>query len=191
MRILIVGNGGREHALLWKLKLDAPEAEFFATQPNGGMATLCQGVDIQATDKEALADWATKNKIDLTVVGPEGPLAEGIADRFQEMDLPIFGPTQAAARIESSKAYAKDLMQKASIPTARHRTFSKQTEAEKCVHELGAPVVVKASGLAAGKGAVVCMTVGAALEAIRSMLGDMAFGEAGQEIIVEDFMEGE
>ncbi len=191
MRILIVGNGGREHALLWKLRRDAPHAEFFATRPNGGMAPLCQGVEIPAADKEALADWATKNKIDLTVVGPEGPLAEGIADRFQEMDLPIFGPTQAAARIESSKAYAKDLMQKASIPTARHRTFSKQTEAEKWVDELGAPVVVKASGLAAGKGAVVCMTVGAALEAIRSMLGDMAFGEAGQEIIVEDFMEGE
>lgn len=191
MRILIVGNGGREHALLWKLKLDAPEAEFFATQPNGGMAPLCQGVDIPATDKEALADWATKNKIDLTVVGPEGPLAEGIVDRFQELDLPIFGPTQAAASIESSKAYAKELMQKASIPTARHRTFSKQTAAEKWAHELGAPIVVKASGLAAGKGAVVCMTVEAALEAIRSMLGDMAFGEAGQEIIIEDFMEGE
>ena len=150
MRILIVGNGGREHALLWKLKRDAPHAEFLQLS-RMGMAPLCHGVEIPATDKEALADWATKNKIDLTVVGPEGPLAEGITDRFQEMDLPIFGPTQAAARIESSKAYAKIHVQKA-IPTARHRTFSKQTEAEKWVHELGAPIVVKASGLAAGKG---------------------------------------
>lgn len=191
MRILIVGNGGREHALLWKLKRDAPHAEFFATQPNGGMAPLCHGIEIAATDVEALADWATKKKIDLTVVGPEGPLAAGIVDRFQELGLPIFGPTQAAARIESSKAYAKELLRKASIPTAEHRTFSEQEKAEEWVHKQGAPIVVKASGLAAGKGAVVCMTVEEALHAIRSILGDMAFGEAGEEIVIEEFMEGE
>ena len=191
MRILIVGNGGREHALLWKLRRDAPDAEFFATRPNGGMSPLCQSVEIAPTDVEALADWAAANRIDLTVVGPEGPLAAGLTDRFEEEGLSVFGPTKAAARIEASKAYAKELLRNANVPTAEHRTFSNQAGAEAWVHEVGAPIVVKASGLAAGKGAVVCMTVEDAIEAIRSMLGDMDFGEAGREIVIEEFMDGE
>ena len=191
MRILIVGNGGREHALLWKLRRDDPAAAFFATQPNGGMAPLCQGVGIAPTDVEALSGWAASHRIDLTVVGPEAPLAMGIVDRFQAKGLPVFGPTRDAARIESSKAYAKDLMLGAGIPTAGYRTFRDREAAQDYVRERGAPIVVKASGLAAGKGAVVCATVDEAVEAVDAMLGDLSFGEAGREVVVEDFMEGE
>jgi phosphoribosylamine---glycine ligase len=191
MRILIVGNGGREHALLWKLRRDAPGAEFFATQPNGGMAPLCTAVQITPTDVEALSGWAASHRVDLTVVGPEAPLAAGLADRFRAKGLPVFGPSKEAARIESSKAYAKELMRNAGIPTAEHRTFRDQGAAEAYVRERGAPIVVKASGLAAGKGAVVCATVEEAVAAIGSMLGGFAFGEAGREVVVEDFMDGE
>ncbi len=191
MRILIVGNGGREHALLWKLRRDAPSAEFFATRPNAGMAPLCSGIELAPGDVEALAGWASANRIDLTVVGPEAPLATGIVDRFEREGLPVFGPTKAAARIEASKAYAKELMRDAGVPTAEHRTFTNQAAAEDYVRERGAPIVVKASGLAAGKGAIVCSTVDEAISAIRSMLSDLAFGEAGRQVVVEDCMEGE
>jgi phosphoribosylamine--glycine ligase len=191
MRILIVGNGGREHALLWKLRRDAPSAAFFATRPNGGMAPLCEAVPIAPTDIEALSGWAASQRIDLTVVGPEAPLAAGIVDRFQAKGLPVFGPTRAAARIEASKAYAKDLMRGAGVPTAEYRTFRDRAAAEAWARERGAPIVVKASGLAAGKGAVVCSTVDGAVEAVGSMLGDLAFGEAGREVVIEEFLEGE
>jgi phosphoribosylamine--glycine ligase len=191
MRILIVGNGGREHALLWKLGRDAPAVELFATRPNGGMEPLCSGVPIAPSDVEALAGWAAAQRIDLTVVGPEAPLAAGIVDRFEAKGLPVFGPTRDAARIESSKAYSKELMRSAGIPTARHRTFRDQGAAESYIRDCGAPIVVKASGLAAGKGALVCATVDGACRAVGSMLGDLAFGEAGREVVVEDFMEGE
>ena len=191
MKILIVGNGGREHALLWKLRRDAPGAEFFATQPNGGMAPLCTAVPIAPTDVEALSGWAASHRVDLTVVGPEAPLAAGLADRFRLKGLPVFGPSREAARIESSKAYAKELMRQAGIPTAAHRTFRDRAAAEDWVRECGAPIVVKASGLAAGKGAIVCATVEEAIAAIGSMLGDLAFGEAGREVVVEEFMSGE
>lgn len=191
MRILIVGNGGREHALLWKLQRDAPDAEFFATRPNGGMAPLCEAVEISPDDIEALSGWAEAHRIDLTVVGPEAPLAQGIVDRFASKGLSIFGPTKAAARIEASKTYSKNLMRDAGIPTASYRTFSKQGAAVAWVKEQGAPIVVKASGLAAGKGAIVCMTEDEAMAAIDSMIGERRFGEAGREIVIEEFMEGE
>ena len=191
MRILIVGNGGREHALLWKLRRDAPAAEIFATQPNGGMAPLCTPVQIAAGDIEALSGWAASHHIDLTVVGPEGPLAAGIVDRFEKKGLSIFGPSKDAARIESSKVFSKDLMRNAGVPTADYRTFSNLAGAEAWVRERGAPIVVKASGLAAGKGAIVCTTEQEAFEALRAMLGDLSFGEAGREVVVEEFMDGE
>jgi phosphoribosylamine--glycine ligase len=191
MRILIVGNGGREHALLWKLRRDAPDAHFFATKPNGGMAPVCEAVEIDPTDVEALSGWAAAHHIDLTVIGPEAPLAAGIVDRFEFKGLPVFGPSKSAARIESSKSYAKELLRNANVPTADHKTFSNQAGAVAWVRESGAPIVVKASGLAAGKGAVVCMTEEEAVAAIDSMLGDMTFGEAGREIVIEEFMVGE
>ena len=191
MRILMVGNGGREHTLLWKLKKDAPNAEFFATQPNGGMAPLAEGVEISPGDTEALAGWAASRSIDLTVVGPEAPLAAGIADRFRAKGLPVFGPSAAAARIEASKAYSKELMRTAGVPTAEFRIFRDQGAAESYVRERGAPIVVKASGLAAGKGAIVCETEDQALHAIRDMMQDMRFGEAGREVVIEECMTGE
>ncbi len=191
MRILIVGNGGREHALLWKLQKDAPHAEFFATKPNGGMVGLVEPVEISPGDIEALSGWAASRSIDLTVVGPEVPLAAGIVDRFQAKGLPIFGPSGAAAQIESSKSFAKDLMRNAGVPTAGFRIFRDLLAAEAHIQEQGAPIVVKASGLAAGKGAIVCQTVEEALSATRGMLQDLQFGEAGREVVIEECMTGE
>ncbi len=191
MRILIVGNGGREHTLLWKLREDAPEAEFFATTPNGGMLEHAQAVPIAPGEVEALAGWASSQSIDLTVVGPEAPLASGIVDRFRVHGLPAFGPTQAAARIESSKAFAKDLLRDAGVPSAEHRVFRDPAAAEEYIRGQGAPIVVKASGLAAGKGAIVCETVDKALAAIQEMMVDLRFGEAGREVVVEECMAGE
>jgi phosphoribosylamine--glycine ligase len=191
MRILIVGNGGREHALLWKLKQDAPGAEFFATLPNGGMTKLAEAVELAPGDLEALAGWAASRSIDLTVVGPEAPLAAGIVNRFREKGLPIFGPTAEAARIEASKAFAKELMRGAGVPTAGFRVFRDPAAAEDYVREQGVPLVVKASGLAAGKGAIVCQRESEARHAIREMLRDLRFGEAGREVVIEECMKGE
>jgi phosphoribosylamine---glycine ligase len=191
LKILIVGNGGREHALLWKLHRDAPDAEFFITRGNGGTSGLARHLPFDPHEFQALAGWVEKEAVDLTVVGPEAPLAAGIADHFSARGLAVFGPTAAAAEIESSKSYAKRLMEKHRIPTATFRTFERVGEAESYIRRVEAPVVVKASGLAAGKGAVVCATVDEALEAARGMLGERTLGEAGAEIVVEEFMEGE
>jgi len=191
MRILIVGNGGREHALLWKLRRDLPSAEFHVTRPNGGMTGLAHPLEIAPTDLEALSGWAASRAVDLAVVGPEVPLALGLADRLRKKGVPVFGPGAQAARIESSKSFAKALMEEAGVPTASHRTFTDHGEAERWVREAGAPLVVKASGLAAGKGAVVCDTLEEALDALRRMMVDLELGEAGREVVVEERMEGE
>jgi phosphoribosylamine---glycine ligase len=191
VKILIVGNGGREHALLWKLRRDAPEASFFITRGNAGTEGLARPVPLDAGEIQALAGWAEVEGIDLTVVGPEVPLAEGIVDLFEQRRLAIFGPNAAAARIESSKAFAKGLLQRAGIPTAAFRTFTEVEAARAYVRECGAPIVVKASGLAAGKGAVVCETVEEALRVVDEMLSGHVLGAAGQEVVVEEFMTGE
>ena len=191
MRILVVGSGGREHALLWRLRRDEPRAELYATQPNGGMGELARPVPLGPGEVEALAGWTASQRIDLAVVGPEAPLAAGIADRFRKQGVAVFGPSAEAARIEASKAFAKELMVEAGVPTAAHRTFGDAAEAESYVRERGAPVVVKASGLAAGKGAVVCDTVEDALATVSAMLRERAFGEAGRVVVVEELLEGE
>jgi phosphoribosylamine--glycine ligase len=191
MRILIVGNGGREHTLAWKLLRDAPEATLFITQPNGGMTSGVEPVAIAPGDVEALAGWASAQRIDLVVVGPEAPLAAGLVDRLERSGVPAFGPTKAAARIESSKSYAEALMQRAGVPSADSASFVDHGEAAAYVREHGAPIVVKASGLAAGKGAIVCETVDEALEALEKIMADRAFGEAGREVVVQEFMTGE
>ncbi|HEU0014998.1 MAG TPA: phosphoribosylamine--glycine ligase [Longimicrobium sp.] len=191
MKILIVGNGGREHALLWKLARDAPDAELFVTRANGGMEGLAESVPLDPGEIQALAGWAELNRVDLTVVGPEAPLAEGIADHFASHGLCVFGPTRAAAQIEASKAFAKALMRKHGIPTADFRCFSRLDDAEAYVRAAPGPLVVKASGLAAGKGVVVCDDTGQALAAVRDMLGGGAFGAAGLEVVVEERMTGE
>lgn len=194
-RILLIGNGGREHALLWKCARDEPDAEFFVTRPNGGMAGLQTPVDLDPVDVEGAVRWAEENRIDLTIVGPEVPLAEGIVDRFNERGLAIFGPTAGAARIESSKAFAKKLMADAGIPTAGYAVFTDANAAEEHIREQArgsdAPIVVKASGLAAGKGAVVCESADVAIETARAMLDQSAMGEAGSEVVIEEFMKGE
>ncbi len=190
VRILIAGNGGREHTLLWKLRRDAPDADFFVTRPNGGMAGECAAVHIAPGDAAGLSAWAAAERIDLAVVGPEGPLAAGMADRMEELGVPVLGPSAGAARIESSKAFAKDLMAGAGVPTAAYEVHTDPDRAAACVEAWGAPVVVKASGLAAGKGVVVCATVGEAVRTAREMLGG-AFGEAGSRVVIEEFMEGE
>lgn len=190
-KILIVGNGGREHALLRKLQQDAPDAAFYITRGNGGTAKLATHLPIDPGDVSALAAWAERERVDLTVVGPEAPLAEGIADLFAARGLPIFGPSRAAAQIEASKAYAKELMRRAGVPTAEHATFEDLASAEAYIREHGAPIVVKATGLAAGKGAVVAGTVEEALAAARAMMLEHLYGAAGRQIVVEEFMHGE
>jgi phosphoribosylamine---glycine ligase len=191
MRILIVGNGGREHALLLKLRADAPSAEFFITRGNGGTAGLATPLPLDPGDVPGLAVWAHHNAMDLAICGPEGPLAAGIADHFTRQGVPLFGPTLGAANIEASKAYAKALMRKAGVPTAAFGTFTSFDDAAAFIRKHGAPIVVKASGLAAGKGAVVCSTVEEALDTAGAMLTGNAFGEAGAQIVVEEFLEGE
>lgn len=191
MKILVVGNGGREHALLWRLAQDAPDAEFHITRGNGGTGPLAAPIPVPAADVDGLVAWTERHRPDLTVVGPEVPLAGGVADRLGERGLPVFGPSAAAAEIESSKAFSKSLMSRYGIPTAGFRTFSDLSGAESYIRERGAPLVVKASGLAAGKGAVVCETTADAVAAAREMLGARVFGDAGAEIVVEDFMRGE
>ncbi len=191
MNILVVGNGGREHALLWKLHADAPAAQFFVTQGNGGTGAIAQAVALDSGDPAAIARWARANDIDLVVIGPEGPLANGLADALALQNIPAFGPTRAAAEIEASKAFAKSLMTRAGVRTAAFETFNQYDLAASFIRSHGAPVVVKASGLAAGKGAVVCDSVEDALDAARMMLDASTFGDAGSEIVVESFMAGE
>lgn len=192
MKILIVGHGGREHALLHKLHQDAPPTtDFYVTIGNGGTAGLATHLPIAPTDIDALAGWASAEGVELTVVGPEAPLAAGLTETFQSRGLAVFGPSGPATRIESSKAYAKSLMRRAGVPTADFETFTEAAAAERYIRERGAPIVVKASGLAAGKGALVCPTVDEALEATRSMLVGGAFGAAGQVVVVEEYMKGE
>ncbi|HEX6307467.1 MAG TPA: phosphoribosylamine--glycine ligase [Longimicrobiales bacterium] len=191
MKILIVGNGGREHALLQKLRADAPSAEFYITRGNGGTHADAKSLPLDPLDVPALAVWAEQNGITLAICGPESPLAAGIADQFLLHGVPLFGPTLAAASIEASKAYAKALMRRAGVPTAAFGTFSDFESAAQFIRERGAPIVVKASGLAAGKGAIVCDTVDEALDHGRAMLAGEAFGAAGTQVVVEEFLEGE
>ncbi len=191
MKILLVGNGGREHTLLWRLRLEAPGSTFLVTRPNAGMAEGVRAVDLAPTDVEGIAARAEAEEVDLVVVGPEAPLAGGLADRLGERGVPCFGPSAGAARIEASKAFAKALMRESGVPTAAYRTFTEIEPALRHLGDVGAPVVVKASGLAAGKGAVVCPTLDEAEAAARDMLEGGAFGEAGEKVVVEEFMEGE
>ena len=191
MKVLLIGGGGREHALAWKLSQERSHVEIVAAPGNPGIARVGRCVPVPAGDVERLVQLAEQERPDFTLVGPEAPLAAGVVDRFLAAGLPIFGPTEAAARIETSKAFAKELMLRAGVPTAHASRHTDPGSAKRAAHELGAPVVVKASGLAAGKGVIVCQTLGEAERAIDYMLRDEGFGEAGAEILVEEFMEGE
>jgi phosphoribosylamine--glycine ligase len=191
MKLLVVGGGGREHALAWKLA-DSPRVQVVYVAPgNGGTAGDARLENLPVTDIAALALFARRENIHLTVVGPEAPLAAGIVDRFREEGLAIFGPTRAAAQLESSKDFAKRFMVRHGIPTARHATFSDARAARDYVDAQGAPIVIKADGLAAGKGVVVAQTVAAAHAAITAMLEQNAMGDAGARVVIEEFLGGE
>jgi phosphoribosylamine--glycine ligase len=191
MRVLLVGAGGREHALAWRLRQEDPRVEIIAAPGNPGIAELATCVPIGATDIDGLLQLARDRAVDWTLVGPEAPLAAGLADAFLAAGLPVFGPTRAAAMLETSKAFSKMLMVEAGVPTGRAITCTDVDSAFRAIAELGAPVVIKASGLAAGKGVIVCQTVDNARSAARGMLEENAFGDAGATILVEEFMEGE
>jgi phosphoribosylamine---glycine ligase len=191
VKALIVGGGGREHALAWSMRRDDPSLELFAAPGNPGIAQLATCVPISATDIDGLLAFAKRESVALTVVGPEAPLAAGIVDRFRAQRLAIFGPTGAAAEIETSKAWAKAMMLDAGVPTARAETCGSVAEARSAIRRFGAPVVIKASGLAAGKGVIVCLTTAEAERAVDDMLEARVFGSAGDTVLVEEFMSGE
>ena len=193
MKILLIGGGGREHALAWKLAQSPKVENILAAPGNPGIAELpkCECVALNLDDLEKVADFAEDNGIDLTVVGPEATLVAGIADVFKRRGLPVFGPSKAAAQLEGSKAFSKELMAKYDIPTAFFKVCEDIETAKAYVEEKGAPIVVKADGLAAGKGVVVAMTKEEALAAIDDMMGDQIFGNAGARVVLEEFMEGE
>lgn len=191
MQVLVIGSGGREHALAWKAAQSASVEKVYCVPGNPGIAQIAECVPMDITDNDALVAFALENKIDLTIVGPEVPLANGVVDAFRAKGLAIFGPTQAAAQIEGSKSFAKDLMKKYGIPTAAFEVFTDAEAAKAYIVEQGAPIVIKADGLAAGKGVVVAMTLDEALEAVDMMMCDQAFGSAGCQVVVEEFLTGE
>ncbi|MBR6511189.1 MAG: phosphoribosylamine--glycine ligase [Phascolarctobacterium sp.] len=193
MKILLIGGGGREHALAWKLAQSPKVESILAAPGNPGIAELpkCECVALNLDDLEKVADFAEDNGIELTVVGPEATLVAGIADVFKRRGMPVFGPSKAAAQLEGSKAFSKELMAKYDIPTAFFKVCEDIETAKAYVEEKGAPIVVKADGLAAGKGVVVAMTKEEALAAIDDMMGDQIFGNAGARVVLEEFMEGE
>ncbi|MDQ6718965.1 MAG: phosphoribosylamine--glycine ligase [Gemmatimonadota bacterium] len=191
MKVLIVGGGGREHAIAWKLKRDDPSVELLAAPGNPGIAAFARCFSVAVSDLSGLVTLAADEAVDLTIVGPEAPLEAGIVDLFRKRGFTIFGPTAAAARIETSKRFAKDLMIRAGVPTAHAEIHNDVEEAKRAVAKMGAPVVVKASGLAAGKGVIVAESVAEANQAIDAILSEGIFGAAGAEILLEEFMEGE
>ena len=193
MNILIIGNGGREHALAWKAAQDQRVTKVFVAPGNAGTATepKCENVAIDVLAIEQLADFAAANQVALTIVGPEAPLVAGVVDLFRERNLPIYGPTAKAAQLEGSKAFTKDFLARHNIPTADYANFTQVDEALAYVRKKGAPIVVKADGLAAGKGVIVAMTLQEAEDAITDMLSGNAFGDAGSRVVIEDFLDGE
>jgi phosphoribosylamine--glycine ligase len=200
MKVLVIGGGGREHALAWKLSQSERIQKVYVAPGNGGTARDPNLVDVPITDVKALREWAQQEKIELTVVGPEAPLAAGVVDEFRAHGMRIFGPTQAAAQLESSKAFSKAFMQRHGIPTAIYETFTDPVQAHAYIDKMGAPIVVKADGLAAGKGVVVAMTASEAHEAVDFMLLDNqlgvvhnagADGAAMPRVVIEEFLQGE
>ena len=189
--VLIVGSGGREHALAWKIAQSPGIAKIFCAPGNAGIAEIAECVAINPADISALKSFAIKNRVDLTVVGPELPLTLGIVDFFEQEGIRIFGPSQKAARLEGSKIFAKEIMQKHGIPTADFKVFSDAEAAKKYVQHINTPVVIKADGLAAGKGVFPSLTVAESLAAIDRIMNQREFGEAGAKIVVEEFLAGE
>jgi phosphoribosylamine--glycine ligase len=191
MKVLVVGGGGREHALVWKISQSPQVKKVFCAPGNAGIAREAECVDIKADDIADLAKFAKEKKIDMTVVGPEAPLVAGVVDRFQKEGLKVFGPRKPAANLEGSKAYAKMLMKSAGIPTGHFKIISEMASAKDYVESVGAPIVVKASGLASGKGVVVCKTVEEAHTALDMIMKERVFGAAGDSVVIEECLVGE
>lgn len=191
MKILVIGSGGREHAIVWKISQSSKITKIFCAPGNPGIAEIAECVNIKADDVNGLKAFAIKEGIDLTVVGPEQPLTIGIVDEFESSGLKIFGPTKKAAEIEGSKAFSKDLMQKYNIPTAGYKVFDNADEAKNYAEKHHPPVVVKADGLAAGKGVFICTTMDEAFLAIDIIMNQKAFGDAGNRVVIEEFLTGE
>jgi phosphoribosylamine---glycine ligase len=190
MKVLVIGNGGREHALCWKLKNDSKTPQVFCAPGNAGTAALGTNLDLAATDIAGIVAWAKENKPDLTVIGPEAPLCAGLTDALEADGFRVFGPCKAAAELEGSKQFAKEIMKAGGVPTSAYEVFTDAEKACAYVRERGAPIVIKADGLAAGKGVTVAETVEQAEAAIQDALGG-AFGDAGSRVVIEDFLVGE
>ncbi len=190
MRVLVVGGGGREHALVWKLSQSMKVNEIFCAPGNGGIRQMAECIDIKAEYIEGLYEFVLNKKIDITVVGPEVPLSLGITDYFEKKGLRVFGPRQNAAIIESSKAFSKELMEKYKIPTASYKIYESPAEAKANLSEFGFPVVIKADGLAAGKGVIIVDDLGSGIKAIDSIMEEKQFGEAGNRVIIEEYLNG-
>ncbi len=191
MKILVIGSGGREHAIVWKLAQDGARPELFCAPGNAGTAALAQNVPIAAEDIQGLLTWAKEHRPDLTVVGPEVPLCLGLVDAFEAEGLRVFGPCKEAARLEGSKVFSKEMMEEADVPTARFCVYDDVERAIDGLDDFDFPVVLKADGLAAGKGVVIAQTRAEAEEALKSMMEGRAFGDAGLEIVMEEFLQGE
>jgi phosphoribosylamine--glycine ligase len=191
MNILVVGGGGREHAIAWRLAQDSCRPTLFCAPGNAGTAALATNLPIAAEDVPGLLAWAKEHRPDLTVVGPEVPLCLGLADAFNAAGLRVFGPCQAAARMEGSKLFSKEIMTAAGVPTARSQSFDDADAAAAALASFALPVVIKADGLAAGKGVIIAQTRAEAVDAIRSMLVDAVFGQAGAQVLIEEFLDGE
>ncbi|MDG5473594.1 phosphoribosylamine--glycine ligase [Jeotgalibacillus sp. ET6] len=191
MNVLVIGRGGREHAICKAMAKAPSVTQVFCAPGNAGIAACAERVNIDENDQESLVQFAKTNQVELTVVGPEQPLAEGIVDRFLAEGLFIFGPSKEASRIEGSKSYAKELMQRYNVPTAAYETFQEAASAKSYLHTKGVPIVIKADGLAAGKGVVVAMTMEEAEKAIDDMLVDEQFGSSSRQIVIEEFLVGE
>ncbi len=190
MKILVVGSGGREHAIIWKLTRSPKVTSIYCAPGNAGIAELAKCVPIAATEVQLLADWASENKVDLTVIGMDDPLMLGIVDVFQAKGLRVFGPNQSAAILEGSKVFAKDLMKKYNIPTAGYEVFEEPALAKSYLGKCDYPLVLKADGLALGKGVLICQTVGEALEGVDEIMVEKKYGSAGTRMVVEEFMTG-
>jgi len=191
VKILVIGSGGREHALLWKIAQSPFVTKLFAAPGNAGTEDLAQSVTVKADDLEGLLNFAELEKIDLTVVGPEIPLVQGIADLFQKKGLLVFGPQASVAELEGSKVFSKDLMKKYGVPTAAYKVFQSSAEAKKYILEIDPPFVIKADGLAAGKGVIVADSAEEGVKAVTQILDEKIFGEAGKKIVIEEFLKGE
>ena len=191
MRVLVIGGGGREHALVWKISQSQKVTDIYCAPGNAGTAEIAKNVPIAADQVDQLLAFAQENEIGLTIVGPEQPLVMGIVDQFQKKGLRIFGPTARAAELEGSKAFSKDIMKKYGLPTAEYETFTSHQLAQRYFDKETGPIVVKASGLAAGKGVILCRNSEEGLNAVNTIMKDKSFGEAGEKVVIEEFLEGQ